>query len=58
MFIDRETAKQRTEKEKVDDTVRSKLLPKSYGPLKVLGADETTVRIEQKECQTIFHEIE
>lgn len=47
VFIDREPAKERTQSEKEDDIVRSKLLPRSYGPFKVITADETTVTIDQ-----------
>lgn len=54
MFIDREPAKQQTEKDKQDAIVRYSLLPKSYGPLKVFDADDTRVKIEQKVISNNF----
>lgn len=45
-FIDREPARQRTQKDEEYGIVLPKLLRQSYGPFKPLHADDTTVAIE------------
>lgn len=47
VFVDREPTRAKSKHEKEEDVVRSKLLPKSYGPFEVLEADEVTVTIDQ-----------
>lgn len=47
VFVDREPTRAKSKQEKEEDVVRSKLMPKSYGPFKVIDADEVTVTIDQ-----------